>query len=174
MKKVTYNPTSFPTRSPSIPAKHPIEAAQTILDQIPQRWESVAQLDAVKRVIRIAMPPPRPCDIVRAATILYVASEIDRKCYRLVWRYVSNAALDFGKNTRVREEHYPVYFALQKLYCEGRKHEGQGTQAVRLLTRLARNHAARPQFTGRMYYRHILALRQTAIWYWKNAEDRQT
>lgn len=174
MKKMPNNPTSSPNHFPSIPAKHPIEAAQAILDQIPQRWESVAQLDAVKRVVRIAMPPPRPRDIVRASTILYVASEIDRECYRLVWRYVSNAALDFGKNTRPKEEHYPVYFALQKLYCEGRKHHRQGTQAVRLLTSLARKHAARSQFAGRMYYRHILALRQAATWYWKKSGEIPT
>ena len=134
----------------------------------------MAQLDAVKHVVRIAMPPPRPRDIIRAATILYVSSVIERNCFRLVWRYASNTGLQFPKVLRVKEKQYPVYFALQRLYCEGRKHNGQGTQAVRLLTELAQDHASRTQFTGRMYYRHILALRQTANWFWNDPEESQT
>ncbi len=154
-------------------AKHPSDAIRHTLDQIPQKWESTDQIAAVKRVVRLAIPPPRPFDIRRAATILFASGVIDRPCYRWVWRYISSTNDQFGTCPVPGETRYPKFYTLQHLYHEGRGHDGQGKEAVRLVTRLAARLPSRRQFSGGMYYRHFLSLRSAACMYWHRANGQQ-
>ena len=164
-------PTSSQICSQRTPAQHPAEAAQAIIDQIPQFWESVAQLAAVKRVIKTALPPPRPDEILRSATILRVARVINKDCHRLVWRYIAANRSKFGKfKKKPNETEFPIYFTMYRRYSEARKYRQHGIESVRLITKLARKLAPKTTFSGEMYYRHVLALRDTTISYRKQAK----
>ena len=164
--------TSSPTCSRSA-AKHPDEAAQSTIDQIPNTWESVAQENAVSEVIKLSLPPPYPDNIMKSATILRVCGVISKDRYRQVWRFVATNRPRFATAKRYREQEYPICCALERLYTEGRKRQDQGIQAVRLLTNLAGRIPQRAKFSGGMYYRHILALRETIISYWKYEDENR-
>lgn len=152
-------------------AKHPKLLAREILDQIPQRWSVTEQISAVRRVIKLALPPPAPGHILRAATILYASKKIDRTCYRYVFRYIARSKSRFAVITPPTKSCYPLYFTLQHLYHEGRKH-GDGKKAVRLVTKLAAFPPSLKQFSGDMYYRHLLAARDTTILYWRESATK--
>jgi hypothetical protein len=168
-------PTSSQICSQRITAKHPAETAEQILEQLPQVWESDAQHAVVRTVIETALPPPRPDNILRSATILRVSRVIDKNHHRLVWRYVAANRGKFQKfKNRPKETEYPIFFTMCRLYIEGRNHNKQGVEAVRLVTKLAKKLAPRTKFSGEMYYRHILALRDTTISYWKNDKSEKS
>lgn len=134
-------------------------------------WESDAQHAVVKRVIETALPPPRPDDILRAATILRVSRMMDKECHRLVCRYIAANRSKFGKpEKKPKETEFPIYFTMSRLYSEGRQYDRQGVEAVRLVIKLGKKLAPKSKFSGEMYYRHVLALRDTTSSYWKHAK----
>jgi hypothetical protein len=98
---------------------------------------------------------------------------IDKECHRLVWRYIAANRSKFREaKNKPKETEHPIYFTMSRLYSEGRQYDQQGIEAVRLVSKLARKLPPKTKFSGEMFYRHILALRDTTTSYWKHANRK--
>ena len=152
-------------------ATHPVIAARDAMDRIPHIWDTAEQLEAVRKVLTIAIPPLRPRKILRATTLLHLSEVIDNRSHRLVHRYIARAGTRLDPVFHVNKITYPMYFSVVDLYTEGRRHENQEKLAIQLFIDLARNTPHHSKFSPGMYYRHTLSFRHSCAYFWQFFED---
>jgi hypothetical protein len=157
--------------SDSLAALHPHKVLDNLLAHLSPFLESNSDRKAVRSAAAFSLPPPNNTTIARTAVILYASGALERDALRNLLRVVRRAR-------RVTEDctfsivEYPIPYALEALYKAGREFGDDGRLAVDTLVKLMAVSDFNGPYTGIMFHKHVIALRDVATMYWESFSSK--
>ena len=152
-------------------ALHPSIAADHALSMYSTLCRGSIETDLIRLMVWKLLPPPDIRVFASAVGILAEIGLVPETDAELFSRIGERGSDDPAFNQRAPEKPYPVCFAILRLYENGRDFPVTRDKSIQVLLASAQRHPPREKFTGHVYYKHVISLRDAVDGYWQEARE---
>ena len=121
---------------------------------------------AIETIVRLTLPPASVSRIVKLAEILHEAGLLSTQKCQAILKYAHRNSANSKLNQKSLQKDYPLSFAFIRLHGNTKGTAPDKVEAVRTLVDIAGKRPEEPDFSGEMFYKHVIGFRDVCEMYW--------
>jgi hypothetical protein len=154
-------------------APYPSIAADEIFTIYAALCLDPAETDTIRSLVSKLLPPPEIGVFAEVVEILAEIELISSHEASVFGHFAERNSSHPSLTARSRRKRYPLCFAIRDLMKNGRSFPSTREKSIRTLFGCAQCHPPTVQFSGNMYYRHVIGYRDVFLEYWKEVREAQ-